>query len=198
MLAESPGRDQREWLEIMDEESRRLSAMMTDAIQMARIEAGHVDLDKQTHTVEDLVYSALEKEMAKGAQIEIDLPHGLPPIAADAGLIRLVIREIAGNARKYSEQGAPITVRAHAGDNGVVISVADHGPGIPLEEQRQIFDKYYRGKQGRGHLTGMGMGLPIARQVVEAHNGRVWVESRLGEGATFSFTLPLAREEASV
>ena len=81
MLAESPGRDQREWLEIMDEESRRLSAMMTDAIQMARIEAGHVDLDKQTHTVEDLVYSALEKEMAKGAQIEIDLPHGLPPVS---------------------------------------------------------------------------------------------------------------------
>jgi len=197
MLAESPGRDQQEWLEIMDEESGRLSAMMTEAIQMARIEAGHVDLDKQTHTVEDLVYSALEKEMAEGSQIEIDLPQGLPPVSADAGLIRLVIRQIAGNARKYSRPGAPITVRARAGDNGVVIGVTDRGPGIPEEEQRQIFEKYYRGKQGRSHLTGMGMGLPIARQVVEAHNGRVWVESRPGEGATFSFTLPLAHEEAS-
>src|ERR1022692_2079420 len=67
MLAESPGRDQQEWLEIMDEESGRLSAMMTEAIQMARIEAGHVDLDKQMHTVEDLIYSALEKEMAEGS-----------------------------------------------------------------------------------------------------------------------------------
>jgi two-component system, OmpR family, sensor histidine kinase KdpD len=198
MLAESPGCDQREWLEIMNEESGRLSAMMTEAIQMARIEAGHVDLDKQTHTVEDLIYSALEKEMAEGSQVEVDLPHGLPPVSADAGLIRLVIREIAGNALKYAQPGAPVTVRAHAADGAVVIGVSDHGPGIPLEEQRQIFEKYYRGKQSRGHLTGMGMGLPIARQVVEAHEGRVWVESQPGEGATFSFTLPLAHEEASV
>jgi signal transduction histidine kinase len=198
MLAESPGRDQQEWLEIMDEESGRLSAMMTEAIQMARIEAGHMDLDKQMHTVEDLVYSALEKEMAEGSQVEIDLPQGLPAVAADAGLIRLVIRQIAGNALKYSQPGAPVTVGAHVGDTGVVISVTDRGPGIPAEEQRQIFEKYYRGKQGRGHLNGMGMGLPIARQIVEAHHGRIWVESQLGEGATFSFTLPLAHEEASV
>ena len=72
------------------------------------------------------------------------------------------------------------------------------GPGIQAEEQRQIFEKYYRGKQERGHLTGMGVGLPIARQVVEARHGRIWVESQPGEGATFSFTLPLAHEEASV
>lgn len=198
MLAETQGRDRQEWLEIIDEESGRLSAMMTEAIQMARIEAGHVDLDKQMHTVEDLVYSALEKQMAEGSQIEIDLPPGLPPVYADAGLIRLVIRQIAGNALKYSQPGTPVTVRAHAGDTGVVISVTDRGPGIPAEEQRQIFEKYYRGKQGHGHLTGMGMGLPIARQVLEAHHGRVWVESQPGEGATFSFALPVAHEEASV
>jgi two-component system sensor histidine kinase KdpD len=198
MLAESPGRDQREWLEIMDQESGRLSAMMTQTIQMARIEAGPVDLDRQTHTVEDLVYSALEKQMAAGSPIEVDLPQGLPPVSADAGLIRLVIREITANALKYSQPGAPIGVRARAADTGVVISVSDRGPGIPAEEQRLIFEKYYRGKQRHGNLTGMGMGLPIARQVVEAHQGRVWVESQPGEGATFSFTLPVAYEEASV
>ena len=198
MLAESPGRDQREWLEIMDQESGRLSAMMTQAIQMARIEAGHVDLDRQTHTVEDLVYSALEKQMAAGSPIEVDLPQGLPPVSADAALIRLVIREIAANALKYSQQGAPIGVHAHVADTGVVISVTDRGPGIPADAQRLIFEKYYRGKQRHGNLAGMGMGLPIARQVVEAHHGRVWVESQPGQGATFSFTLPLAYEEASV
>ncbi len=198
MQAESPGRDQQEWLDIMDEESGRLSAMMAEAIQMARIEAGHVDLDKQTHTVADLVYSALERQMAAGAQVEIDLPRSLPTVSADAGLIRLVLRQLAGNALKYTQAGDPITVRAMAEDAGVVISVTDHGPGIAPEEQQRIFEKYYRGKQGRGHLTGMGMGLPIARQVVEAHGGRVWVESRPGEGSTFSFTLPLAHEEASV
>jgi two-component system sensor histidine kinase KdpD len=198
MLADCPERDRREWLEIMDEESGRLHAMMTEAIQMARIEAGHVDLDKHTHTVEDLVCSALKKEMAEGSQVEIDLPQGLPPVSADAGLIRLVIRQIAGNALKYSQPGAPVTVCAHTGDRGVVISVTDRGPGIPAEEQRRIFERYYRGKHGPGHVTGMGMGLPIARQVVEAHHGRIWVESQPGEGATFSFALPLAHEEASV
>jgi len=198
MLADSPGRDQQEWLEIMNEESGRLSAMMTEAIQMARIEAGHVDLDVQAHTIEDLVCSALDREVARGLPIEIDLPQDLPPVAADAGLIRLVIRQIAGNALKYSQPGSAIMVRAHAGDAGVVISVTDHGPGLTPDEQAQVFEKYYRGKQGRGHLTGMGMGLPIARQVVEAHHGRIWVESRPGEGATFSFLLPVAHEEASV
>src|SRR5579862_446372 len=196
MLADSPGRDQQEWLEIMDEESGRLSAMMAETIQMARIEAGHVDLDMQTHTVEDLVGKALEKEMA-GSQVEIDLPANLPPVSADDGLIRLVIRQIAGNALKYSP-GAPVVIRARADESGVVISVTDHGPGIPPDEQQRIFERYYRGKQGRGQLSGMGMGLPIARQVIEAHHGRVWVESRPGEGATFSFSLPVAHEEASV
>lgn len=197
MLAESPGGDQREWLEIMDEESGRLSAMMAEAIQMARIEADHVDLDMQTHTIEDLVYSALEKDMAAGAQVEIDLPPNLPPVSADAGLIRLVIRQVTGNALKYSHPGAPITVRAETCEEGVRISISDRGPGISPEEQQRIFEKYYRGKQGRGHLTGMGMGLPIARKVVEAHNGRIWVESEPGEGATFIFILPFSHEEAN-
>ena len=81
----------------------------------------------------------------------------------------------------------------------MVISVSRlRSRAFPRRSSAEIFEKYYRGKQGRGHLTGMGMGLPIARQVVEAHNGRIWVESQPGEGATFSFTLPLAHEEASV
>jgi two-component system sensor histidine kinase KdpD len=198
MLSESPGPEQREWLEIMDEESARLSSMMVEAIQMARIEAGHVDLDKQTHTVDDLVRSALEREMADPAQIQIDLPQDLPPVSADAGMIRMVIRQIVGNALKYSQGDTLVRLTARAEEDCVEVSVADQGPGIPLEEQQRIFDKYYRGRQGRDHLTGMGLGLPIARQVVEAHDGRIWVESRPGEGATFLFTLPFAHEEANV
>ncbi|HUO31684.1 MAG TPA: ATP-binding protein [Bryobacteraceae bacterium] len=197
MLADSPGRDQQEWLQIMNEESGRLSAMMAEAIQMARVEAGHVDLDRQMHTVDDLVYSALEKEIAQ-CQLEIDLPLNLPPVSADAGLIRLVIRQLVGNALKYSHPGTPIKLRADAQEGGVLISVADRGPGIPPDEQQSIFEKYYRGNQGRGNLTGMGMGLPIARQVIQAHDGRIWVESRPGQGATFFFTLPYAHEEANV
>ena len=198
MLAESPSGSQREWLEIMGEETVRMSSMMAEAIQMARLEAGHVDLDKQTHTIDDLIYSALPRETVEPTLIEVDLPTGLPPVMADAGLIHLVIRQIVGNALKYSRPGTPVVLRAHAGEDCAVVSVSDRGPGIPVEEQQRIFEKYYRGQQGRDQPTGMGMGLPIARQVIEAHDGRIWVESRPGEGATFSFTLPFAHEEASV
>jgi len=197
MMAESPAHDQQEWLEILDEESGRLTDMMAEAIQMARIEAGHVDLDKQPHTVEDLVYSALEKKMPDGSRIQIELTQDLPTVSADAGLIRLVLRQLTGNALKYSRPGDAVTVRAHAGEGAVVISVSDGGPGITADEQQRIFEKYYRGMHGRGHVTGMGMGLPIARQIVEAHDGQIWVESQPGAGSTFSFTLPLAREEVS-
>ena len=198
MQAESPAPEQQEWLEILGEESARLSSMLAEAIQMARIEAGHVDLDKQTHTVDDLIYSALQRAMAEPSQIEIGLPEGLPPVSADAGLIRLVIRQIVGNALKYSQPGTPVGIHARAEDDCVVLSVTDRGPGIAPEEQERIFEKYYRGQQGRDHVTGMGMGLPIARQVIEAHDGRIWVESRPGEGTTFCFTLPFAHEEANV
>jgi two-component system, OmpR family, sensor histidine kinase KdpD len=117
MLAESPGRDQREWLEIMDQESGRLSAMMTeDNPDGAALRQATWTSTEQTHTVEDLVYSALEKQMAAGSPIEVDLPQGLPPVSADAGLIRLVIRQIAANALKYSQPGAPIhSARARCG-----------------------------------------------------------------------------------
>lgn len=198
MLAESPAPEQREWLEIMGEESARLSSMMAETIQMARIEAGHVDLDRQTHTVEDLVCSALQKETAEPPQVAVAIPEGLPPVSADAGLIRLVIRQIVGNALKYSHPGTSVRLSARAEESGVVVSVADRGPGIPEDEQRRIFERYYRGQQGRGHPTGMGMGLPISRQVIEAHGGRIWVESRPGEGTTFHFILPFAHEEANV
>jgi two-component system, OmpR family, sensor histidine kinase KdpD len=196
-LAEPPGAEQREWLEIVDEESTRLRSLMTEAIQMARIEAGHVDLDKQTHTLDDLLHSALKRELTEPGQVEIDLPSGLPAVSVDAGMIRLALRQIVGNALKYSGPGAPIEVRVRTSDNSVEISISDEGPGIPVEEQPFIFEKFYRGRQGHSSQSGMGMGLPIVRQVVEAHGGQVWVDSRPGEGATFSFTLPFAQEEAN-
>ncbi|MFN7999132.1 MAG: ATP-binding protein [Bryobacteraceae bacterium] len=198
MLAESPDPEQKEWLEIMEEESARLSSMMVETIQMARLEAGHVDLDKQTHTIEDLVYSAMESDIAEPERVTVEVPPGLQPVSVDAGLIRLVIRQIVGNALKYSDPGTSVEIRARADEDSVVVGISNSGPGISAEDQKRIFDKYYRGQQGRGHVTGMGMGLPIARQVIEAHEGRIWVESQPGKGARFYFSLPFAHEEASV
>ncbi len=194
MLAESTDPEQREWLEIMNQESARLNSMMVETIQMARIEAGHVELDMQTHTVEDLVLSAMEEEMLEPAQLVVEIPPDLPTISVDAGLIRLVIRQLVKNALKYSQPGTPIRLHAFTEGDKVIVTVTDRGPGIAPEEQARIFEKYYRGQHGRSHPTGMGMGLPIARQVIEAHGGRIWVESRIGDGATFSFVLPVSTE----
>ncbi len=194
MLAGSNNPDQREWLTIMDEEAARLGSALSDTIHMARVEAGGVELDKQPHTIDDLVHSALEKEVAETPHLEIDLSTGLPAVDADVRLVQLAIRQVVGNALKYSPPGTPIRLCARAGKDQIIVSVTDRGPGISQEEQMRIFDKYYRGQQGIAHPTGMGMGLPIARQVIEAHGGHMWVQSRLGEGTTVSFTLPSAGE----
>jgi signal transduction histidine kinase len=168
--------------------------MIVETIQMARVEGGPVELDKQRHTLDDLVHSALDKQTAEAGRLEIDLPAGLPDIAADAELVRMVIRQIVGNAFKYSRPGTPIRLAARGQQDSAIVSVTDSGPGIPHEEQGRIFEKFYRGQNGPGHPSGMGMGLPIARQIVEAHGGRMWVDSQPGEGSTFSFTLPFARD----
>jgi len=194
MLASCTDPDQREWLTIMDEESDRLGSALADTIHMARIDAGCVELDKQVHTIDDLVHTALEKEETEAPNLKIDLPAGLPAVDVDARLMRLVIRQVVGNALKYSLPGVPIGLSARGGNNELIVSVTDRGPGISTEEQAHIFDRYYRGQHGSAHTTGMGLGLPIARQVIEAHGGRMWVQSRLGEGTTVSFTLPLAAE----
>ena len=194
MSAESPNREQQEWLEIMDQERARISSMIVETMQMARIDAGQVDLDKQIHTVDDLVHSALERELTEASHLEIDLSSGLPVVSADVGLIRLVIRQVVGNALKYSRPGAPIRLCARTEENRVIISVSDGGPGMSQEEKDRAFEKYYRGQLGNSHPTGMGIGLSIARQVTEAHGGNIWIDSVPGEGTTVSFTLPFAQD----
>ena len=114
MLADSPGRDQREWLEIMNEESDRLSAMMAETIQMARLQAGK-SIWTSRRTPWRTWCIRRSKRKSRRAIKSVELPVELPAISADAGLIRMVIRQLAGNALKYSQPGAPITVRAHAG-----------------------------------------------------------------------------------
>jgi len=114
-------------------------------------------------------------------------------VRADLARAKEVLVQLLDNANLYSEKGKPIVVSAESNGNSVMISVADQGPGIDALEQGMIFDKFYRGKDQRAVVQGTGMGLPIARAIVEAHGGSIGVTSQANHGSVFSFTLPIAR-----
>lgn len=189
---------QRELLRVIDEESDRLSRLVTEAIQMTRIETGKVRLNRTTGQAAELVKSVLDKmeERMEGRAVEVKTPPGLPEISVDLEMMEMALRQLIDNALKYSAPGTPLTIEAREDGGGVIVSVADRGPGIPEHEQTRIFEKFYRRREGSNEVTGSGMGLAIAREIVHAHGGEIWVDSKLGEGSRFSISLPGAAEAA--
>jgi two-component system sensor histidine kinase KdpD len=119
----------------------------------------------------------------------------LPPVNVDAELIGIVIWQLLSNALKYTPPASPLTLRASEEEKEVIVSVEDRGPGISEQEKAKVFEKFYRGKDQRERIPGTGMGLTIAREIVRAHHGRIWVESEPGKGTTFSFSVPRALRE---
>lgn len=185
----------RELLEIMDEECDRLNRLIEDAAEMARLEAGEVELAFAPASVQELIDAAMDtcKFALVGREMKFQVQSGLPAVRIDLTRAKEVLVNLLDNANLYSEKGEPIVVTAESNGNTVMISVADHGPGIDALEQGMIFDKFYRGKEQRAIVQGTGMGLPIARAIVEAHGGSISVTSQQGHGSVFSFTLPIMR-----
>ncbi|HYL75416.1 MAG TPA: ATP-binding protein [Bryobacteraceae bacterium] len=186
---------ERELITIVDEEADRLSVLVTEAIQMARIEAGRVLLRRENHSVRELVESVLVnlKPMTAERIIETDLASGLTAVSVDRELIEVVLRQLLDNAIKYSPPQSPVVVAAEPSNSRVIISVADRGPGIPESEQTRIFEKFHRAEASRHQIPGAGLGLAIAREIVHAHGGEIWVDSTPGQGAVFRFSLPAAK-----
>ncbi len=182
----------RELISIADEGADRMSKLVNEAIQLARIEGGKFQLNRGVHFASSLISAALRqmKSLADEREISISIAADLPPVWVDAELIDLVIAHLIDNALKYSPASTPIVVGARQGEDCVVIYVTDRGAGIAEEEQSRIFDKFYRGKKER-HLKGSGMGLAIAREIIRAHGQDIAVASKPGQGSEFSFSLPL-------
>ena len=187
--------EQRELLAVIDEECDRLNHLVAEAAEMARLEAGEFELRLAPVEVREIIELALgQRRNALGSRdVRVDIPPGLPRVRADVERAKEVVAQLVDNANHYSPADRPITITAEANGDYVTTSVADHGPGIEEIEQGMIFDKFYRGKDQRFLVQGTGMGLPIAKAIVEAHGGNISVTSQLGHGSVFSFTLPVDR-----
>ena len=186
---------QRELLVVINEECDRLNHLVEEAAEMARLEAGEVELKLEPVTVREIVELALahSRNALGPREVRVEIPATLPLVRADRERAREVVGHLVDNAHHYSPIEKPIRITAEATGNNVVLSVADQGSGIEELEQGIIFDKFYRGKDQRYLVQGTGMGLPIAKALVEAHGGTISVTSQIGHGSVFSFSLPIDR-----
>ena len=189
--------EQRELLTVVDEEADRLDKLVTEALRMARIEAAKFQLDKGLYPVEDLVSKALQhmRPLTEGRTLEVNISPNLPMLEVDVELMELAIRQLLDNALKYTPPTSPVSIDACQVNNNILLTVRDTGPGIPERDQARIFEKFYRGVNYRSRVTGTGMGLAIAREIVRTHGGHIWLKSSAGKGSEFCISLPAARQE---
>jgi signal transduction histidine kinase len=194
---------------VSPEDDRRRSRVQLDAIQRAAdnmnrlvqdlldtssIEAGRLSLELRSVEVVALIGDALRllQPLATGKRLLLtsEVPDELPPVCADPARIQQVFANLIGNAVKFSPAGGHVGVSSKHLGNTVVFSVADDGPGIGNEELAHLFERFWQAR--RTARLGNGLGLFIAKSIVEAHGGRIWVESTLGQGSEFFFSLPVA------
>lgn len=187
---------QREYVEGIVEQGQELLTSMNDILDLARMEAGRMEVRtaplRLPEVVGPLVKRMQPRARRKGLSLNVDLGDGaeVPLVEADRQKVERVLCNILDNALKFTPPGGQVLVRVRWDPPaGVVVAVRDTGPGIPPEEQEAIFDRYYRARD-RGDSAGAGLGLSLARQLVEIQGGRIWVESEPGKGATFYVAFP--------
>jgi K+-sensing histidine kinase KdpD len=192
-----------EMLEVINEECDRLNRFIEGLVEMARIEAGELRLRRRWGTIEEMVEMALSraKKLTDQHRVEVDILDNLPVVLVDARAVSEVIYTLVDNAAKYSPSKTTIRIAASRAENEMIkVSVEDCGPGISVELRERVFDKFFRairhGDSKRNQPSGTGMGLAIARGIVEAHSGRIWIESGAGgSGTQVIFTLPIGDDE---
>jgi len=183
------GAAERELKEAIYEEAERLNRLVTNLLDMTRLESGSLQLSRDWHSLEELVGTALARleRSAKGRPIEVSIPAALPLVPVDGILVEQVLVNLLDNALKYTPPGSPIRVTATSNDGAVTVEVADEGPGLPMGAEERVFEKFYRAGSGE---RGFGLGLPICSAILTAHGGRIWAENRRPRGAVFRFSLP--------
>jgi CheY-like chemotaxis protein/nitrogen-specific signal transduction histidine kinase len=202
---------QREFLTIINDESDRLTKLINDFLDLSKIEAGRMQWETVEISLIPIVQNAMNITQAiakqKNLVVEFDAPENLPTISCDKDRLVQVVTNLLSNSIKFTPEGGKITVGVKvveasesSGEYGaVVVSVSDTGIGIAPENHEVVFEKF---KQVGDTLTdkpkGTGLGLPICKEIVEHYGGKIWVESELGKGSTFSFSLPIAQKTAEL
>jgi len=192
----------RKFLEIMRDHAARLGRITDDLLKLSAIEGGSMTFQMEPVSVPDLVEHCIEgvslRAKARGLKIERDAPLSLPQVRGDSLRLEEVLKNLLENAIQYTPAPGTIRVSAKADAEGLVLCVADTGIGIPSTDQQRIFERFYRVDVARSREAGgTGLGLSIAKHIVEAHQGRLWVESELGKGSKFYAALPLWTSEAA-
>jgi two-component system phosphate regulon sensor histidine kinase PhoR len=190
-------RNNRRFLEIIRDHATRLAVLTDDLLKLARIEAGKLEVQfvpvQLAEIIERCTETSLLKANRKRIALEVDVPATLPVVHGDVSLLRDVVQNLLDNAIQYTPEGGRVRVSAIAGPREAVVTVDDTGIGIPLADQERIFERFYRVDAARSREAGgTGLGLSIAKHIVEAHGGRLWVESEVAHGSKFSFSVSLA------
>lgn len=193
---DDPGNNRR-FLDIIRNHAIRLARLTNDLLKLARIEAGKLEVEFFPVGLMELIEGCAETTLLKASRkqitLEIEVPPGLPAVRGDASLLRDVLQNLLDNAIQYTPPGGRVHVTAEAIGREAVITVSDTGIGIPTSDRERIFERFYRVDAARSREAGgTGLGLSIAKHIVEAHNGRLWVDSVIGEGSKFSFSIPIA------
>ncbi|MGZ8607417.1 MAG: sensor histidine kinase [Actinomycetota bacterium] len=184
-------------LQVMLAQSERLGRLVDQLLELSRLESGDVPLDRAEVPLRPLVARVLsEIEVTRSrhdVELAQDVPEDLPPVFADAERVHQVLFNLLDNAVRFTQAGGVVRVTAARHNGAVDVTVADTGPGIAAEHLPRVFERFYRVDTARSREEGgTGIGLAIARSVVEAHGGRIWAESEPGKGSTFTFELPVA------
>ncbi|MDO8754881.1 MAG: ATP-binding protein, partial [Anaerolineales bacterium] len=183
------------YLNTAQRDVRSLSALIDDLFQMAQLDTGGIPLDRAASSLSDLISDTLESfsELAlrQGVTLEGSVDSNVDPVMMDTQRIGRVLNNLIGNALRHTPAEGRVEVHARRTTSGVEVSVSDTGEGIRVEDLQHIFESFYRGEKSRSRSTGgAGLGLAISRGVVHAHGGEIKVQSEMGNGSQFTFTLP--------
>ncbi len=186
---------QRKLLGILAQESNRLISVVNSLLDLSKMEAGMMNYDFEPSSVDSLIKRAIAEITplveAKQIKLESAIDTPLPSVRIDSERILQVLRNLLGNAVKFTPKGGQISITANPGNGKLAVSVKDSGPGIPMDSLAAIFEKFNQGSRQGAHVRqGTGLGLAIAKSIISSYGGKIWAESQLGKGSTFIFVLP--------
>jgi K+-sensing histidine kinase KdpD len=185
----------RDFLVSIDKDADTLTRLVEDLLMMSRLEADALEVRKSPHHLIDVVAAVKERldNLTIKHRLHIDVPDKLPSVDVDDGRLGEVLTNLVENAVKFSEEDTNIYIKAVKEGNKIIVSVTDEGIGVPPELRDKVFERFFQGEIHKaGRRKGTGLGLSICKGIIEAHGGEIWVESKPGKGAKFSFSLPLS------